>query len=328
MPVEIVPPPPLPAQPWWHYDLLCVMRQIVEITVAVLISLLYLITCALYSMSMTIRGGLPLLLALALALVMTATLASAAPVVVLPHGGQVLCGGARLWVCDAEAEFDMVEATVYSAKKPAPPAEENRRLFLPEDYYPSTALAPFPFFETRQAERRDQREIFLHVDRMHAGAHVTARFEIYASALKLAEILGNYRVIGLSTMIHPEDLRFAEPVQFMSAPPSLREECAENGVLLLVDHYLERSSDPIASLDDLPRHCRHIVLGFTPRNVSGPPPIHMYRQWTVNELVLLVQSRGFDVFYVTQHDPWIEMRHRDAPSQVRQVIFDTDHHSE
>jgi len=241
---------------------------------------------------------------------------SGAPIVALRNGEQVICGGARVWTCDTSAEFRMVEEVVWK-QTPADVAL-NTRLFLPDDYRPNTQLAERPQLDSKHAARRDQRAIYLHVDRTTSpAARITNLFATYASGIKLAEILRERPTRGLARGLDDallEQLKTEYPeTNFRRAVHGLDDTCeTADDVLLITDEWFERAPDPIEALNMLPHRCQRIVLGFSPRTLKHPPP-HLYRQWTQAELMRLVARAGFvEVGPRDSRDPWLSIRHADA----------------
>jgi hypothetical protein len=241
-----------------------------------------------------------------------------ATVIALRDGDQVLCGGARIWTCDVRAEFTMVERTTTG--------HDNDRLMLPPDYQPTApaALQPLPELPSKQAARRDQRDVYLYLDRLLSSSpgpvRIVNEFVTEASGIKLAEVLGSYDFVGVAphgemqsrlTGSYPEN-KDAWVVGISNYGYCMTVDM-RHSVLLLTDYPLERDPNPVALLDHFPRSIPHIVLTYSPRLDGMPTPPYLLRQWTQSELVALVQSRGWVVD--AQSASWIHMHHRDLPKE-------------
>jgi hypothetical protein len=278
-----------------------------------LIALVNMVTVAVSLFS----GTLKLCIAV---LFFVSSLVNSAPLVALRDGDQVLCGGARIWTCDARAEFTMVEHTG---------PRDHERLGLPHSYRPNVQAEPFPEPGTKQEGRRDQRGAYLYLDRLLLDRRVSIFnfFATYASGMKLAEVLGSHQITGMTwnTEVrawlmrdYPEEeegiswwISHGAPMEFESLPP-------RGDVLLLTDYALERDPDPIALLGRLPRTYPHIVMTYWPRIESQPTPPYLLRQWTRPELVRLLESRGFIIEYSS--DSWVHMHHKDLPKEAYYML--------
>jgi hypothetical protein len=254
--------------------------------------------------------------------VVSANEAAHKPAIVLNDGDTVVCGGVRLWRCQTQPSFEMVEHHwgAPNRKKADPTSEEKSGpcCALPKDYIEAKGAIDVRARDPRKLHRDFYLFVMRFLDNnenetMRQGGLVDIGCE---DGTLLIELLGHHRTLGIDVPFFIDSTRALRPDREWSTMDAVTKDLtgAIGGRVLLPEvaagiaisaRFLERAPNADEALAEMVNgtllaSVDYFILGFHARDpefTRGPPAPSsgIFRQWSEREFVAYLKSRGLVV---------------------------------